>query len=164
MDVGSGFGKPVFHASMYFGCRGKGIEIVPARVQYCMDVYWQLDERYRKANEGKEEAKEEAKAPSRPEVTLPASKQAGKKRLSEAQKEERYELLSKAIEPYADSFEPEPNYSPDWYLRTNFEVVDAGKTGAYTITETGRPDDVTEPTEHISHIYSYNKVMGADCL
>ena len=50
MDIGSGFGKPCFHAAMYAGCRAKGIEIVPARVSYCMDLYWQLDEMYKTLN------------------------------------------------------------------------------------------------------------------
>ena len=37
LDIGSGFGKPVFHASMQAYCRSKGIEVVPARVIFSMD-------------------------------------------------------------------------------------------------------------------------------
>lgn len=32
LDIGSGFGKPVFHASLLTYCLSKGIEVVPARV------------------------------------------------------------------------------------------------------------------------------------
>jgi hypothetical protein len=34
IDIGSGFGKPVYHAAMQVGCISKGVEIVPARVTY----------------------------------------------------------------------------------------------------------------------------------
>jgi hypothetical protein len=37
LDIGSGFGKPVFHASMQAYCRSKGVEVVPARVIFSMD-------------------------------------------------------------------------------------------------------------------------------
>jgi hypothetical protein len=37
LDIGSGFGKPVFHASMQTYCRSKGIEVVPARVIFSID-------------------------------------------------------------------------------------------------------------------------------
>jgi cyclopropane fatty-acyl-phospholipid synthase-like methyltransferase len=32
LDIGSGFGKPVFHAAMQAHCRSVGIEVVQARV------------------------------------------------------------------------------------------------------------------------------------
>ena len=35
IDIGSGFGKPVFHAAMQTGCRSYGVEIVPLRVAVC---------------------------------------------------------------------------------------------------------------------------------
>ena len=35
LDIGSGFGKPVFHAAMQTGCFSKGVEVVPARVAAC---------------------------------------------------------------------------------------------------------------------------------
>lgn len=37
LDIGSGFGKPVFHAAMQTGCSSYGVEIVPARVTFCID-------------------------------------------------------------------------------------------------------------------------------
>jgi cyclopropane fatty-acyl-phospholipid synthase-like methyltransferase len=37
LDIGSGFGKPVFHASMQTYCRSNGVEVVPARVLFSMD-------------------------------------------------------------------------------------------------------------------------------
>lgn len=32
LDIGSGFGKPVFHAAFSVGCNSWGIEILPPRV------------------------------------------------------------------------------------------------------------------------------------
>jgi hypothetical protein len=37
LDIGSGFGKPVFHAALQTGCPSLGVEIVPARVTFCED-------------------------------------------------------------------------------------------------------------------------------
>jgi len=37
LDIGSGFGKPVYHAAMQTGCSSFGIEIVPARVAFSLD-------------------------------------------------------------------------------------------------------------------------------
>lgn len=37
LDIGAGFGKPVFHAAMQTGCQSYGVEIVPARVAFCED-------------------------------------------------------------------------------------------------------------------------------
>jgi len=48
LDIGSGFGKPVFHASMQTYCKSKGIEVVPARVMFCVDEKFQIVEHYRK--------------------------------------------------------------------------------------------------------------------
>jgi len=36
LDIGSGFGKPVFHASLQTYCHSKGIEVVPARVIFSL--------------------------------------------------------------------------------------------------------------------------------
>ena len=44
LDIGSGFGKPVFHASMQTFCRSKGIEVVPARVFFSMDQKYEISE------------------------------------------------------------------------------------------------------------------------
>src|SRR6185437_15167534 len=41
LDIGSGFGKPVFHAAYQIGCESKGIEVVPARVEFCIDFYYE---------------------------------------------------------------------------------------------------------------------------
>ena len=35
LDIGAGFGKPVFHSALQTGCESIGIEIVPARVIFC---------------------------------------------------------------------------------------------------------------------------------
>lgn len=45
LDIGSGFGKPVFHASMQTYCRSRGIEVVPARVIYSVDQMYRFRER-----------------------------------------------------------------------------------------------------------------------
>ena len=37
LDIGSGFGKPVFHAAMQTACKSYGVEIVPARTSYTVD-------------------------------------------------------------------------------------------------------------------------------
>ena len=37
IDIGSGFGKPVFHSAIQTGCESIGVEIVPARVSFTMD-------------------------------------------------------------------------------------------------------------------------------
>ena len=42
LDIGSGFGKPVFHAALQCGCESKGIEVVPARVEFCMDFFFEF--------------------------------------------------------------------------------------------------------------------------
>jgi hypothetical protein len=41
LDIGSGFGKPVFHSALQVGCESKGIEVVPARVEFCMDFFYE---------------------------------------------------------------------------------------------------------------------------
>ena len=41
LDIGSGFGKPVFHAAYHSGCESLGIEVVPARVEFCLDFYYE---------------------------------------------------------------------------------------------------------------------------
>ena len=40
LDIGSGFGKPVFHCAYQVGCICQGIEVVPARVEFCLDFYF----------------------------------------------------------------------------------------------------------------------------
>lgn len=41
LDIGSGFGKPNFHAAFQVGCYSKGIEVVPARAEFCVDFYYE---------------------------------------------------------------------------------------------------------------------------
>lgn len=48
IDIGSGFGKPVVHAAMQIGCMSKGIEIVPARVEFCIDFIYEYEDKLRK--------------------------------------------------------------------------------------------------------------------
>ena len=58
LDIGSGFGKPVFHAAMQTGCKSYGIEIVPARVAFSDDQKYNFADYYKK--------KAEAQKPSSP--------------------------------------------------------------------------------------------------
>lgn len=58
------------------------------------------------------------------------------------------ELTSKQIKP---------DYNILWYCKCFFEQVDAGKVDKIAMTKNNERVDVT-------HIYSYNKVMGKDCL
>ena len=53
LDIGSGFGKPVFHAAMQIGCESKGIEVVPARVEFSVDFLMEISENKGKWNNSK---------------------------------------------------------------------------------------------------------------
>ena len=48
LDIGSGFGKPVFHAAMQTGCKSYGVEIVPARVASSLDQKFIFADYYQK--------------------------------------------------------------------------------------------------------------------
>ncbi len=50
-----------------------------------------------------------------------------------------------------------PNYSVLWWTKWFFEQVDAGKVDKIVLDKLNQRVDVT-------HVYSYNKVMGKDCL
>ena len=42
LDIGSGFGKPVFHSAFQLNCESCGIEVVPARVEFCIDFFYEF--------------------------------------------------------------------------------------------------------------------------
>ena len=42
LDIGSGFGKPIYHCAFQVGCKSQGIEVVPARVEFCKDFYYEF--------------------------------------------------------------------------------------------------------------------------
>jgi len=42
LDIGSGFGKPVFHSALQVGCFSKGVEVVPARAEFCLDFFYEF--------------------------------------------------------------------------------------------------------------------------
>lgn len=48
LDIGSGFGKPVFHAAMQTACPSYGVEIVPARVAFSDDQKYNFADYYNK--------------------------------------------------------------------------------------------------------------------
>ena len=41
LDIGSGFGKPVFHTAFQVNCECLGIEVVPARSEFCLDFFYE---------------------------------------------------------------------------------------------------------------------------
>jgi hypothetical protein len=41
LDIGSGFGKPVFHTAFQLNCESWGLEVVPARVEFCIDFFYE---------------------------------------------------------------------------------------------------------------------------
>jgi hypothetical protein len=41
LDIGSGFGKPVIHTAFQCNCECLGIEVVPARTEFCLDFYYE---------------------------------------------------------------------------------------------------------------------------
>lgn len=55
------------------------------------------------------------------------------------------------------NIEIRPNFSMLWYRKVQFEQWDAGKADRIQMLKGDRMVDVT-------HVYSYNKVMGKDCL
>ena len=61
LDIGSGFGKPNFHAAMQcFPRESLGVEVVPARVLYCWDQKLHFED-YHKAKMDKDELKVKSK-------------------------------------------------------------------------------------------------------
>jgi hypothetical protein len=48
IDIGSGFGKPVVHAAMQIGWYSKGVEIVPARVEFWIDFVYEYESQNKK--------------------------------------------------------------------------------------------------------------------
>ena len=48
LDIGSGFGKPNFHAAMQANCKSRGLEVVPARVCASMDLKFEFEDYYHK--------------------------------------------------------------------------------------------------------------------
>lgn len=48
LDIGSGFGKPVFHSAIQTSCESFGVEIVPARVSFCEDQKYNFIDFYTK--------------------------------------------------------------------------------------------------------------------
>ena len=55
-------------------------------------------------------------------------------------------------------FEFKPNYSILWYRKVTFQQWDAGKLPKIQML-----DNNNEMVD-VSHVYSYNKVMGKECL
>jgi hypothetical protein len=48
LDIGSGFGKPNFHAALQIRLKESiGVEVVPARVSYCIDQKFNFESYYK---------------------------------------------------------------------------------------------------------------------
>lgn len=131
---------------------------MPARVQYSVDVLWQLKETFailesspKKSSTSKSE--EESKEPVPPKMT-----QCGKKR----SRKSKLEQLNQGVEPSTIKFDLDPQFTHNWFELLTFEIADAGKQGPYRI-----PKDLNDESkgfDDVEHIYSYNKVMGPECL
>jgi len=224
IDIGSGFGKPVFHAAMQVGWKSKGVEIVPARVNFWIDYVFEYEEKrkFRIKNEDKRLEELEAKnakallTPSKQKwqpksatpITcnplaidndestvvetkvspfsiksnlpipteertndtdvskqksgieeakdqLPTTKQKSLKRTHD-----EMILLDNTIETRLKNLnlKLEPNYSILWFRNVSFQQCDAGKVHKLEMkNNAGETSDIT-------HIYSYNKVMGKEWL
>ena len=61
IDIGSGFGKPVFHAAMQTNCYSKGVEVCTLRAGYTQGATYDFKEYYEKKME--KAAKKKAKSP-----------------------------------------------------------------------------------------------------
>ena len=73
LDVGAGFGKPVFHAAMQSGCWSQGVEIVPARVAFCADQKCNFEDYYLKKNQPKPTRGRKGKSTPKSPAKLPAA-------------------------------------------------------------------------------------------
>jgi hypothetical protein len=119
LDIGSGFGKPVFHAALQVDCESKGIEVVPARVEYCLDFYFEFlneklffEELEKKINEKNEEKSEK--------VIKNKKKNKNKKKIKpEQQKEEPLQFINvikmNSLNPYYYESSLKPT-TPSLYL------------------------------------------------
>ena len=56
LDIGSGFGKPNFHAAMQvYPKESIGVEVVPARVVFCVDQKYNFETYYQEKAKKEEE-------------------------------------------------------------------------------------------------------------
>ena len=78
--------------------------------------------------------------------------------MSESKEDESVEDEATDIKVNALDLKLSPNYSILWYRKVTFEQCDAGKLKWLKM-----PNKDKQRVD-ISHIYSYNKVMGKDCL
>jgi hypothetical protein len=58
LDIGSGFGKPVFHASLQTYCHSKGIEVLAPRVAVADAIKWERIDRIEARNREEREKME----------------------------------------------------------------------------------------------------------
>ena len=68
IDIGSGFGKPVFHSAMQTGCPSYGVEVVPIRVSFCIDQKYSIIDHYAGLKESKPERPRDTKADRKEEA------------------------------------------------------------------------------------------------
>lgn len=69
IDIGSGFGKPVFHSAIQTGCMSYGVEVVQARVAFSVDRKFIFCEEIEKARQKREKSSktvDTSKPPSSP--------------------------------------------------------------------------------------------------
>jgi len=129
LDIGSGFGKPVFHVAMQAGCEAKGIEVVPARVEFAVDFLLSIAE-------------------SKGQILTQSSKKRALERTNKRSNESsKNEILRKfkAINSskgknYKKDSKDKPvketkaeiiNFKKNWYEKVSFERIDATKLTHY---------------------------------
>eukprot|EP00826_Nyctotherus_ovalis_P002824 TRINITY_DN10568_c0_g3_i3.p1 TRINITY_DN10568_c0_g3~~TRINITY_DN10568_c0_g3_i3.p1 ORF type:complete len:353 (-),score=70.28 TRINITY_DN10568_c0_g3_i3:148-1206(-) len=186
LDIGSGFGKPVFHAAVQIGCEAKGIEVVPIRAEFASNFLKTLASGKSSAHRSKwgEEA-EEGKASGERGKAVGAS---GVKR-----KESAMELRSRAIKSYHSLSEKElkikvpkkssnkKQHAKELAVATRISQRKAKceakskphrssldswhKLVSFLQTDASRFTSYKNAAgEDYTHIYSYNKVMTKETI
>eukprot|EP00826_Nyctotherus_ovalis_P046422 TRINITY_DN5243_c0_g1_i3.p1 TRINITY_DN5243_c0_g1~~TRINITY_DN5243_c0_g1_i3.p1 ORF type:complete len:315 (+),score=64.25 TRINITY_DN5243_c0_g1_i3:84-1028(+) len=151
LDVGSGFGKPVFHVAMQVGCEAKGVEVVPARVEFTLDFLMNTIENKGNLVNHKLEKKGKRKNAGKKRKKPITNKQSASKILSKS------DAIGTTAHTQAKAIiNPEQtiNFTNNWYERVTFERVDATKVKQY----------VNEKNKPYTHIYSYNKIMTKETM
>jgi len=176
LDIGSGFGKPVFHAAIQVGCEAKGIEVVPIRAEFTNNFLKTL---VSNTNKWEDDTIEDIKLSGKKRYIKQTTQTTKKLKLNTLELRSRtiqfYNYKQnvenstsknkKAIRPMSASRredkrikkkekKTEQGWNKDWNKNITFIEVDASKFESYKNSK-GR--DYT-------HIYSYNKVMTKETI
>ena len=179
LDIGSGFGKPIFHCALQAGCVCQGVEVVPARVEFCQDFYFEMEEENikkrqveRKGSEDIYLREEEDKGRKTKAKKLTSTSKLSRHKIrskskvvvkedkisEDLTKEQSAESISKTMKTIM-SFVP---YCDNYYKLCSFIRKDATSYKAFTYENIFKAPP-TKTRIHFSHIYSYNKLMSETC-